>query len=383
MRIAILTSCFSPMIGGIETLVAGVARALSMTDDILLFTDQQQRPTGPERFAHLAVPGLAGARNPTEAAAAHKALTAALKDFGPDVIHFADCTMLVHAEAVVDIAPMTVSVHGNDLTSPWIAWPDPLQRTIRNGITRCSKAFVLSDHVAELVAAVNNAPPAVKTPAGCDISRFFPDDSQWEHLEDRYRLRDDALLVITCARIAARKGHLDLYQALVASGLRADWVVVGRGPWRFETRLKLATFHPPSRIRVHMAGHLPDDELRQLLTRADFFAMTPTERKYTETLDSEGYGLTYLEANACGTPVIGTRSGGIPDAVLDGETGLIAQPGNVQDIAAKLRELADNPEVARALGQAGMQRARALGNWNECVRAMRSVFCALQARTTT
>ena len=90
---------------------------------------------------------------------------------------------------------------------------------------------------------------------------------------------------------------------------------------------------------VSFFGAVSDDELDQLYRRASLFVLTPQQ----EGLSFEGFGLVYLEAGAYGLPVVATRSGGFPDAVKDGLTGLLAEPGDVEGGAAGVLRLAADP----------------------------------------
>ena len=78
----------------------------------------------------------------------------------------------------------------------------------------------------------------------------------------------------------------------------------------------------------------------------------------------EGFGIVFVEASACGKPVIGGRHGGIPEAILDGETGLLVDPSDEKDIAEKIIAILKDPSYAKTLGGNGLRRARAECNWD-------------------
>ena len=79
--------------------------------------------------------------------------------------------------------------------------------------------------------------------------------------------------------------------------------------------------------------------------------------------DVEGFGIVYLEANLMGKPVIGSRAGGVPDAVKDGETGLLVNPGDPAAIADAVVKLMDDPTLCALLGQAGRKRVMEEFGW--------------------
>lgn len=106
--------------------------------------------------------------------------------------------------------------------------------------------------------------------------------------------------------------------------------------------------------RVHWLGNISEDEKIDLLQRAEIFIHTPVT---AADGGFEGFGIVYLEASACGTPVIGTLDCGAEDAIVDGVTGrLVAQ--NVEAVEAALRELLGDAELRARLGAGGKARAR-------------------------
>jgi phosphatidylinositol alpha-1,6-mannosyltransferase len=74
--------------------------------------------------------------------------------------------------------------------------------------------------------------------------------------------------------------------------------------------------------------------------------------------DTEGFGLVFLEANACGKPVIGGKAGGAVEAVRDGETGLLVDGGEPSQIARAILALVNSPETAAKMGEAGLRFAK-------------------------
>ena len=147
--------------------------------------------------------------------------------------------------------------------------------------------------------------------------------------------------LLTVARLIPRKGH-DLVPAAL-DRLSADlrWHVVGDGPQR-ETL-------PRDRADTVVHGALSDDELEQLWADADLFVLPCRDQDG----DVEGYGLVFLEAAARGLPSVAGRSGGAPEAVLDGVTGWVVEP-KPASLAEALRAAA--PETLALRGRAARQR---------------------------
>jgi len=153
----------------------------------------------------------------------------------------------------------------------------------------------------------------------------------------------------------ARKGFDMVIRAL--PGLRqtipdVTYLIVGAGPYRDELEsLAVAT---GVRDHVVFAGMIPHKELPDVYALSDVFVMP--SREQLEKSDVEGFGLVFLEASSCGKPVVGGRSGGVPEAVEDGATGLLVNPHETEEIAGTLARLLTDTDLAKRLGQEGRRR---------------------------
>jgi phosphatidylinositol alpha-1,6-mannosyltransferase len=168
--------------------------------------------------------------------------------------------------------------------------------------------------------------------------------------------------LLTVARLREPyKGHDNVLRALPLIAERVPdvrYVVVGDGPLR--PRLEALADELGVRPRVDFAGAVPDAELRRRYRECDVFVMPSREEP---SGGAEGFGIVFLEANAAGKPVVGGRSGGTPDAVLDGVTGLLVDPTSVPEIAAACTRLLADPEVAGRLGAQGRRRVESELVW--------------------
>ena len=170
------------------------------------------------------------------------------------------------------------------------------------------------------------------------------------------RPASDRVVVLTVARIHPRKGQLRVLEALKAlpSPLRARleyWIVCGHGKENYEPALRAAAEH--AGFPVKFLGDIPDEELSPIYSQADIFAMTSMPHK----LSVEGFGLVYLEAGAHALPVVAHGIGGVPEAVIDGESGLLVPPDDPAALTAAFARLINDPELRRKLGAAGQARA--------------------------
>lgn len=175
-------------------------------------------------------------------------------------------------------------------------------------------------------------------------------------------------LVLSVGRMVPRKGHVTLVRAMPRVLERHPGTVLvcaGRGPCHDEAMKVGEQLQIQDNLRL--PGHLDDAEVDALYTLCDVFALPAGEGRGGQ---AEGFGLVFAEAAAHGKPVVAGNSGGIPDAVRDGETGVLVPPDNPEATAAAIdRLLSDRPLAAR-MGAAGRARVDSELNWSAFTRAM-------------
>jgi phosphatidylinositol alpha-1,6-mannosyltransferase len=167
----------------------------------------------------------------------------------------------------------------------------------------------------------------------------------------RYQLGERPVIVCL-SRLVPRKGQDMLIRALPAIRSRVDGaalVIVGSGPY-LGTLRKLAD---GARVAEHVTftGGVGPDELPAHHAMADVFAMPCRTRG--AGLDVEGLGIVYLEASACGVPVVAGRSGGAPESVKEGRTGYVVDGRSRDEIVDAVCRILDDPELAAQMGASG------------------------------
>ncbi len=165
------------------------------------------------------------------------------------------------------------------------------------------------------------------------------------------RAAEESRVLLHVARLVEVKGTaylLDAFARLASKHRRAELVVIGDGPLR--PRLERHAAELGIEDRVRWLGATPHAEVRRQLERAAAFCLPSCTLANGA---AEGLGLALLEAAASGVPVVATRSGGIPEAVADGETGYLVAERDVDALAAALDALLDSPDLRRRLGEAG------------------------------
>jgi lipopolysaccharide/colanic/teichoic acid biosynthesis glycosyltransferase/glycosyltransferase involved in cell wall biosynthesis len=202
---------------------------------------------------------------------------------------------------------------------------------VREGVASASRLTVLGK------GSVNGVDPAV----------FKPDASARRAMRERLQIAVSEVVVLFVGRLNREKGVLDLARAfaLVADD-RPDVRLLIVGPDEEELHSAIAAACGPHLARVDF---LPFTERPQELMAASDVLCLPSYR--------EGVGTVTIEASACGVPVIASRIYGLVDAVVEGTTGLLHAPGDVQELARLLGRTAGDPELRRSLGAAGRDYA--------------------------
>jgi phosphatidylinositol alpha-1,6-mannosyltransferase len=240
------------------------------------------------------------------------------------------------------------STHGHEVG--WAALPGSRQLLRRIGSELDVVTYLGEYTRSRLAPALGPHPRLVQLPPGVDTEAFSPtvDGAAVRH---RYGLGSRPV-VVCVSRLVPRKGQDTLIRALPLIRRRvpgAALLVVSGGPDSGRLH-RLADRHGVS-ADVVFTGEVPWEELPGHFAAGDVFAMPCRTRR--AGLDVEGLGLVYLEASATGLPVVAGRSGGAPDAVLDGETGYVVDGRAVPVVADRVAALLADPDSARAMGEKG------------------------------
>ena len=169
---------------------------------------------------------------------------------------------------------------------------------------------------------------------------------------------DGGFHIVSTGRLIEFKGFHHLIGAIALlreRGVPATAEIIGEGPWRGELEALIASHDLDPWVRL--AGARSQEQIKHSLAGADVFclACTTDAKGATDILPT-----VITEAMACGLPVVSTRLAGVPEMVVHGETGLLAEPGDLDGLAAALGSMHSDPDKARSFGLAGRARAEKL-----------------------
>jgi glycosyltransferase involved in cell wall biosynthesis len=241
-----------------------------------------------------------------------------------------------------------------------IGYERALGRAVDRVVAQCQ------DEVRELVRMGVPRNRMAVIPSGVDSEKFSPDGPAEPRDPDRPR-------ILTVGRFVERKGFAEVIQALkiVPS---AECVVVGGPPAAeldadpFAGKLRSLAESTQVADRVRLVGAVPATEMPRWYRSADVLAAAPWY---------EPFGLTPLEAMACGVPVVGTAVGGLTDTVVDGLTGDLVPPRDPRSLGMALRRVLGDPVRRFAYATAALDRARQCYSWKRAAEQMSAVYAAV------
>lgn len=237
---------------------------------------------------------------------------------------------------------------------------------IKNFLYKRAKSFIVnSNFTKERIISKFNIPSDkifVLYP-GVDTKKFHPHECI--DLKNRLNLNQKKIL-LTIGRLDERKGHDMVLRALpeiIKKIPNIMYLIVGHG--KGEPRLNNIIKELKLSEYVKFTGKISDSELVDYYNICDIFIMPNRE---LEGGDTEGFGMVFLEANACGKVVIGGRCGGAIEAIEDGISGLLVNPYSTEDIASKTISLLKDELITKQMGEAGLKRAVNDFDWEGKVR---------------
>jgi len=255
--------------------------------------------------------------------------------------------------------PYLVWVYGNDILKPQ-RYPF-LKRLLHVVLNNAAAIVAISHDTKRKIVQLGLEPEkiAVIHPT-VDKRRFHPQNDS-SAVVARHHLQGKRV-ILTVARLMERKGIDMVIRAMpriIEYIPNVVYLVGGTGP--YQEKLDGLVKELELEGRVVFVGHVADAELPCYYCTCDVFVLV--SRTLEAKGEMEGFGIVYLEAGACGRPVIGGKGGGVNEAVQDGVTGLLVDPSDVGEIADAIVRVLEDKELARRLGENGRQKAMQQPNW--------------------
>jgi len=356
-KILCITNDFGPRAGGIETFIIGLIERLPK-NSVVVYTSSQSGSAEfdtkwSENFGVEVIRDRSKILLPTYRVS--KNLRSLLQQREISTVFFgaaAPLGLLSQSLRKAGAEKIVAITHGHEV---WWAklWPFSWAiKRIGNGVDVLT---YLGDYTRRAISAAlpaSSQEKMVRLAPGIDIEHFSPAK---KNPRIRHELGlDDKKVIVSVGRLVHRKGQDFLIDALPLISQKIPNVhllLVGEGPYRAELEKRSVALGV--RDRITFIGRVQHSELPEYICAGDIFAMPSRSR--LAGLEVEGLGIVYLEASACGLPVIGGTSGGALDAVLEGETGFSVDGTSAPAIAEAAIRLLSNVEYAEKLGAQGRE----------------------------
>ncbi|HEU5390570.1 MAG TPA: glycogen synthase [Streptosporangiaceae bacterium] len=362
LRVALLTREYPPEVyGGAGVHVTYLARELEPLVDLTVHCQGADRP---DAVAHRPWDLLSGANQALQVVSSDLSMAAATGSAQLVHSHTWYANLGGHLASMLYGIPHVMTMHSLEALRPWKAeqlgggyqvstWCERTSAASAAAVVAVSdgmRADILSAYPeirAERVRVIRN---------GIDTDEYRPDPGTG--VLERYGVDRSRPYVIFVGRITRQKGVPVLLRAASRLIPEAQLVLLAGAADTPEQLAEVTELVDGLRATrsgvIWIPEMLPKPEVIQLLTHATVFAIPSIY---------EPLGIVNLEAMACGTAVVGSRTGGIPEVVADGETGLLVPPDEPRPLADALNVLLRDPGRAQAMGQAGRKRAVAEFGW--------------------
>ena len=374
-RTLLITNDYPPRPGGIQSYLETYLAHLDPTEIAVLASTFR----GDESQAYDADHPYLVERVPTEMLLPTPDLAARARDlaerFEARTVWFGAAAPLASLAPVLRTGPVTrivASTHGHEVG--WSMVPGARQLLRLVGESTDAVTYVSEYTRRRFASAFGPSARLVRQPGGVDTERFRPDPARRTAMRERYGVAD-ADVIVCLSRLVPRKGQDTLIRAMPEI-LRRDpdavLMLVGGGPYR-QTLERLARRLGVAE-RVRFTGRVPAEEIVDHHRMADVFAMPCRTRG--GGLDVEGLGIVFLEASACGVPVVAGRSGGAPETVDEGRTGRVVDGTDVDEVAGSVADLLLDRPRASAMGARGRRWVLEHWRWADLARGMAEVLSA-------
>ena len=353
-KVLFVTNDFGPRAGGIETFIIGLIERRAFASTIVYTSaqanSQEYDQMWEKKYGVKVIRDSSRILLPTPRVA--RRISALIKAEGVSVAAFgaaAPLGLLAHSMKRSGIVRIVALTHGHEV---WWAKVFPFNLLLRRIGTGVDSLTYLGEYTRQMISRplTQSAKSAmIKIAPGIDTDHFSPRNSA--NLRQSLQLSQKKVIVCV-ARLVHRKGQdklIDAMPSILESISNAHLLIVGQGP--YQSKLVKRVKKLGLEESVTFVGRINYEKLPEYICAGDLFAM-PSRSRFGG-LEVEGLGIAYLEASACGLPVIAGSSGGAPDAVVDGKSGVVVNGTDITAIAKIVIKFLRDPEGSQQMGQFG------------------------------
>lgn len=360
-KILLVTNDLGPRAGGIESFVLGLLERVEPNSVVILTSKQKNSdPFDREllkKYGAIVIRDRSKILLPTPRTT-RKAIKI-LKEYQATTVWFGAAAPLAFMAKRLRNAGgknIVALTHGHEVW--WAKLP-----VFRSAIAKIARDVDTLTYLGDftknaMLPVIADSSKLVKIAPGIDVKHFSPSEIDLKLIE-KYRLHNRRVIV-SVGRLVHRKGQDKLIEAMpevLKKYPDAVLLLVGQGP--IKSMLDKLIRHHGLENHVIFTGRIQFADLPKYIQLGEIFAMPSRDRFFG--LEVEGLGIVYLEASACGVPVIVGKSGGAPDAVIENKTGLTVDGTSSKEIAEAVCKLLSDKKLAKQMGDEG--RKWVVENW--------------------
>ncbi|WP_296213587.1 glycosyltransferase family 4 protein [Corynebacterium sp. YSMAA1_1_F7] len=361
-RVLVVTNDFPPTFGGIQTYVRDYLSTLD-PDSVVVFASTQHNEDArafDDKQAYRVIRWPRSVMLPTPATA--RKMQQLIREHDIHTVWFgaaAPLALMATAARAAGARRVVASTHGHEVG--WSMFPG--SRQVLGKIGRSVDCLTYVSHYARnrMAAAFGPTVAWEPMPGGVNIDLFRPDPAMRQDLRARYRL-EGKKVIVAVSRLVPRKGQDTLVKAMPAILRKhpdAHLLIVGPGTYRVKLE-KLARRLGVAK-NTTFTGAVEVEELPGHFVVGDVFAL-PVRTQFGG-LSVEGLGIVFLEAQATGVATVSGNGGGAPETVIDGETGLVVDSRNLDDVAGRISSLLGDAPTRQRLATAARQNVTEKWTW--------------------
>ena len=353
-KVLFITNDFGPRAGGIETFIIGLIQRRAFASTIVYTSAQensQEYDANWERkFGVKVIRGSSKILLPTPQVA--RRVSRLVKSENINTVAFgaaAPLGLLAHSIKRAGVLRIVALTHGHEV---WWARVFPFNLLIRRIGRGVDSLTYLGEYTHQMISRALDKKAKlamVKIAPGIDTEHFSPRNSK--ELRESLNLAEKKVIVCV-ARLVHRKGQdrlIEVMPEILSSVPNAHLLIVGEGPYR--QHLVKRVNQLKIKDDVTFVGRIGYEQLPEYICAGDLFAMPSRSRFFG--LEVEGLGISYLEASACGLPVIAGGSGGAPDTVDQGKSGVVVSGVDNDAIAKAVISFLNDPDISKTMGGYG------------------------------
>jgi len=293
-----------------------------------------------------------------------------LRDISPDILHAHYATDYGFLAAMTGFHPFIVSVWGSDIyitpkRSPFHRWLVKFNLSKADEV--CSTSLAMAEEIKKYLG---KARQINITPFGVDTDSFRGSD----------HIRGNKEIVIgTIKALAKGKGYgtdilIDIFAQLLKNFDFLRLKIVGDGEQKSELKAKTRILGVSD--KVEFLGQIIHERVPEFLSKIDIYCCLSSS-------DNESFGVAPLEASSCGIPVIASHVGGLPEVIMDGDTGILVDPNKKEQIKDALEKLILDPEIRRKMGSNGRIFVKKNYEWRNNAAIMERIYQKYNAKNKT